>query len=641
MIPVTMRCWLGIIMVLCWAVPQVQAAPDARVRELRVQIRVFPDGRRSVRTRKEVEVVSLHARSQLGDPRIPWNEGGQTLRIHESRVLLPSGEELALPEYAFNRATPLAVMEAPIFGPWTETIVSMPGLVTGAVWVLDWEILDLAPGDYAEGLIPIGDGLAVDSGLIELTVPASLPLTREVLFPHASIRKGSTDHAAADTTYRYEVESLPECTARPEEWAVACPVLAFSTARDWGTVVKPWHDWLQQEIATAAKLPTGIAPPWTADAGALASVLEVLRWLKPRMRVADVRADGFPMPRPLSDVLASRQGSRLEVALAVSALLSARTIQNRVVLASAFAAPSVHRTDGALERSGPAFEWLPPMRGILSDAYLLVGLPGVTLLVDVKSLSLVARPATPWNHPALVLPPGFESRDRHPPSLATLEQMLHPSGRTHVVVHADLSAPEGKLTVTLDSEGTTSVWYRFQEGADMAALGAWAASQLGLSVQWSSLDVVQWQPFATSFVLRGTLPETAHRGMFSLPGFFMDMGGWQQVSKRPWPRDEAPSVPLGGNWVYSGEYVLLGPQSWEVAPGPDTLLRGDSIQFKRSVTVEPGRVREVQHAEFRGRPGRVLGPSDQDLVNRIRCALELPVVVFPAPGSASQEPSTP
>ncbi len=407
---------LGIVMALCGAGLPVDASTDARVRDLHVQIRVFPDGRKTVRTRKMVEVVSLHARSQLGDPRISWNEAGQSLRIHESRVLLPSGEEMAVPEYAVNRATPLPVMEAPVFGPWTETIVSMPGLETGAVWVLDWEVSDLGPGDFAEGLIPLGDGLAVDSGLIELTVPAHLPLTRTILSPHAGIREGSAEHAAADTTYRYEVVSLPECMARPEEWAVACPVLAFSTARDWGTVVGLWHDWLQRETTAAPGLPRGMAPPWTTDVGTLASVSEVLGWLKPRIRIADIRADRFPVPRTLPDVLNSRQGSLLEIALAASALLSARQIQNRVVLTSAFAVPQIPGTSGTTERASQAFQGIPPMRGILSDAYLLVGLPGVTWMVDVKSLSLVARPATPWNHPALALPAGFESRDRPPPA---------------------------------------------------------------------------------------------------------------------------------------------------------------------------------------------------------------------------------
>ncbi len=195
--------------------------------------------------------------------------------------------------------------------------------------------------------------------------------------------------------------------------------------------------------------------------------------------------------------------------------------------------------------------------------------------------------------------------------------------------------------MTLDSEGTTSVWYLFQEGAKLAALGAWAASQLGLPVRWSSLDVVQWQPSATAFVLRGTLPETTDRRMFALPGFFMDMGGWLQVSRRPWPRHDAPSVPLGGAWVYSSEFVLLVPERWEVVSGPDALLRGDGIQLERSVTVEPGRVRAMQRAEFRGRPGRVLGPSALSLVDRFRCTLELPVVVLPAPGSSFLETSAP
>jgi len=181
----------------------------------------------------------------------------------------------------------------------------------------------------------------------------------------------------------------------------------------------------------------------------------------------------------------------------------------------------------------------------------------------------------------------------------------------------------------------------FQDGAVLASLGAWAAAQLGISVQWTSLRVVQWHPFATSFVLRGTLPTSADGSPFSLPRFFMDMGGWQQVSRRPWPRQEEQPLPLGGNWVYVGEYDLLVPTHWEVIPGPVTVIEGDDIQVRRSVTVEPGRVREVQHAEFRGRPGRVLAPPDQNLLNGIRCDLELPSLVWPAPRPAPPETLTP
>lgn len=139
------------------------------------------DGSRSYREHWRVRIMNNRPIGRFGDPRITHRAQVDKVIVHAARAILPGGESLAVPEYAFNYAATDAVSGWPEYANWQDLIVSFSGIAPGVVLELDYEIQS-PPGrnPWLDGAVTMRDQYPARERAVRVTVPKGQKLTGRV-----------------------------------------------------------------------------------------------------------------------------------------------------------------------------------------------------------------------------------------------------------------------------------------------------------------------------------------------------------------------------------------------------------------------------------------------------------------------------
>ncbi|MBN3036427.1 MAG: DUF3857 domain-containing protein [Bacteroidales bacterium] len=204
---------------------------DAVFKKIIREYTLNPDGSQDYHYFRRVRLVTHFSFNRLyGETFIVYNPQYQTLKINKAYTIDSKGQEVPVPENAFNEVLPRFASDAPAFNNLREMVVTHTGLEVGATIVLDYSI-HTQPG-YFPALM--GNEVLCESSTVEdeefvIRVPADRTLNYRVFnlrtSPDVTEEEGSK-------VYTFSFRDLLEQSHDPFQPAhdTHLPRLAFSTA---------------------------------------------------------------------------------------------------------------------------------------------------------------------------------------------------------------------------------------------------------------------------------------------------------------------------------------------------------------------------------------------------------------------------
>ncbi len=317
---------LAALTVLLLAAPARAAGdpPDAVILKEELNFRLNDDGSVTRREYRLVRINNRRAISAFADPRIPYREGRDTVKILKAVTHLRSGTVLPVPAYSLNTASPRDIAGWPRYADWRERIVSFSGIEPGVVLELEFEVREAAasPPRLSRDL-----RISADYPIMEKVVTLSLPDKIEPrhrvdgvhLLPEVS-------QGAGYRTWRWAFTDLPatrgESTSLP--WEMRCPRLRFSTHA--GT--EAWVREYLLLVNDAATPDPAIKRFARATVGREEDLIERCRLLSGRLAktfhvIPSLKAETPPVCVSAPVAFRSNYGNRLESAAVLAACLRA------------------------------------------------------------------------------------------------------------------------------------------------------------------------------------------------------------------------------------------------------------------------------------------------------------------------------
>lgn len=466
---------------------------DARWIRLDVRVEVHDDGRVDTFVHQEMEVHSLLARDKLCDPRFLTNEGQEKFSIVRARTIWPDGRSFEVTPRLMHHTTPDSVLSCPSFSSWKEWVVTLPAIVAGATWEIDMESRGIAGSPVAQGFYALGNGLSVAAGSVSVGVPAELPFHCTILGDLAGVRKLEPVQEAAHTIYRWELKDLPATEGTAQDRELRSPLLAYSTARDWGDATRPLAREMAREQTTLADGVLKSIPIGLPQDQVLWSILDRVKNsinLCGGLTTAD---ESFRTP---GEIWESRQATDIEASLLLSAVLRERGIATRLLLVS-------NRPLRKLQEDGTAGpDDLPPVMDLVPHPYVIAELDSGKVVIDAASLGVVATPEWEYgNQGVLLTSEGWDVDTGSVPTMGIFPEGFH----IQVLLGLSTGSEGDRLECRVVLRGGSSAWSSFRNGAQLEALGNWVNRELGIAPTWIALRVDAWSPSETSFSLAGSL----------------------------------------------------------------------------------------------------------------------------------------
>lgn len=155
---------------------------DAVVLYRGVHIRLDADGRVTRRVRLVQRLMTDHAISVGGDPRVAYDTTRQELSIDVCRTFMLDGKEVRATAHAFNRVTPERVASCPDRIGLQEMVMSYVGVERGCMTELDYTLTDRVPWrPWLEGIEELGGPYPVVSGELWIETPTGVDVHAQTL----------------------------------------------------------------------------------------------------------------------------------------------------------------------------------------------------------------------------------------------------------------------------------------------------------------------------------------------------------------------------------------------------------------------------------------------------------------------------
>ena len=275
---------------------------------------------RSIRYHEHKWIKMFHKRvyRTLGDPRIDYQTGTDDMKIITAQTHLPDGTKVPVPDYSFNRVGADDVAGWPIYADWEQMVVSLSGLMPGAVSELE-HVKVTRPGveRYLAADLRLPDVYPVVEHKITITVPTGQQLFHQVTNVPAANMDFSQEKSGDYVTYTYVFKNLPASLheAQTPPWRAYDGRLRFTTCPS----ASEWTSALCSAIDAAAKtgdaintLAAEIADQQAGDTDKARAVAATLR--ETFNVVTSQKAWRDYKLRPATEVLQSGFGSTMEAA---------------------------------------------------------------------------------------------------------------------------------------------------------------------------------------------------------------------------------------------------------------------------------------------------------------------------------------
>jgi len=380
---------------------------DRQVLLRRVTFRVDAQGRVAHEVWQRQRVLTDRGADVYCDPRVTWHTGRQRLEVLRAQTRMRSGRVVKTPASGMNQVTPRALVLAPAFARYTDTVVSLLGIEPGAVTDHRYRLTDRSPTPLPfGGRVAVGDVGPVERLEVVVEVGAGQKLRHACLGcpPSRRVVRRIGKRTRYTWTFRnikpvnlYERRSARRRPPSTEP----LPQLVFTTAPTWAAAVAP----LRRRLVTGARVhPTvaALAKRLARSAQTPAQKLAVaLRFVTHGVRL--VRFDGLRhglMPASAATVLRRGYGHALDRGALLVALLRALSLKARPILVQRGPrlAPKVPTAAqlGALwieVKLGARTLWLDPLRGLIrARGAGLTGRHAVDLAGAVQPVRIKAGP---------------------------------------------------------------------------------------------------------------------------------------------------------------------------------------------------------------------------------------------------------
>jgi transglutaminase-like putative cysteine protease len=189
-----------------------QPAASFRFKQVRQDMVVDADGRRTITTSSQLQVLTAAAATQLAQFPVRYEGTNQDAEVLEAYTLKADGRKLTVdPTNVISQKPPLANPLVPIYSDAEQKIVIFPNVEAGDSLFLTSRIRDkkaLMPGQYASSLY-LSRAIEADDSIYTLTAPKTMHMT----LASREMTQDVTDHG--DTTvYRWSF-SNPTIKAAP------------------------------------------------------------------------------------------------------------------------------------------------------------------------------------------------------------------------------------------------------------------------------------------------------------------------------------------------------------------------------------------------------------------------------------------
>jgi|GEM_PF-2428707 len=521
----------------------VIAQEDGEITGWKVTLTVGADLKVVEDVQIEKKLLSYQSLDMDGDPRILFYSPKQDLNVPQARTTRKDGKIFDSTPNAFNLSTPEPLVVHPGATGWQEMVVTFLGLEPGSTTTLHYTITDkeaFRPW-FAYRFSPACN-YPVKQAVVTVRFPASLALNAQVMNGRAE-EKRMADGDWVERTFTFT--NTPSFRSRTLQEAEArLPSLYLSGLPS-----------VQSVAAELDKLEKALARPDEAIQKQAAKLLE-----KPLSELEKIKAlhgfirDNFaeaewPLKesffgiRKASDTFASGQGTSLELALLLKALLDSAGVKSRLILSGETPLPEKALSPAAFHK---AYVFVPSLDTALDPA----GKTGNSL------------------YGKTILEAGGSAVDTIP-------------SRQALTLNGKLKFGEGTFEgeASLSFKGRLNPYRPNLESEEALKEAAKAAIPLpGLDVK--SLRVLILSPSETSLEVAFTFkPGKGDRVIRLLPGmkgFFPDMDTRIATSDAPLP---VPETDVMIQWTVDGNArALPAPMDFHSAQG------GISVRTERGET---------------------------------------------------------
>lgn len=531
-------------------------------------------GRAQHRVQRLVKLYAQWPQDQLGELRLHYDEGFQTLTVIASRTWHPDGSFIDSPVNAYNVVTPRGLDRSVDHLGIRELVLTRIALEPGATIWLDYVLEDRAPGPlpFQARLFPQGDWPVAEMEIVADGVAAEVvnPPDGLLVLPEPAREGGRL------------VWRLTDLPARPGEAAGRLgdqiPWIVFSAAGDWDELAGALDDRLAAAAEDAGELAARLdaldaETPFVSDREALQAWLDLAG-----ERTALLRFDPWrftPAPRTAARALETATATPMERCALLAACCNLRGLEWQLILPSATAA-------------------LPelPVLAALDDPLLQVSgvsANGGDLILDPAAGSLRGTERLVNGRPYLIFDDlGFRQRvEPRPADRITL--------RAHWDLVAGTAKAEGSLAgplaATRDITDPEAAVRRWAEGwcdsAEVTDVAIFAAGD-GLDFRVE---------------LAAPLPEAGERGYvdLSLPGPpAVDLSGLRPAGMRP-ERSHCRAVLFRDAAEIHLDWTLRLPEGRSLLTAGDAGEGADGARFTLAREAGDGRLEVDYRLEWDAR----------------------------------------
>lgn len=296
---------------------------DVLVLEERTTYEVAADGRVTQTFFRAEKILTYQGMDSVGDPKLPFRKGDQTLADLSLKAYTPEGEVKEAKPNSFTEITPFELAKAPDYTTWREMVMTKVGLDVGAVAESRWTLADaVAWRGYFEMDRTLTDGHPCLLRTVVVTVPAQTPLRHAVSGPATEPEVRS---AGGRTTYTWTFRNLPGLGLSQvgHDERALLPRLTVTTCPDWAAANTRYAGLAQEaQAAGSPELEKKADALVKAAATPYQRAKALSTWVAQGVRTVE-----WPLPltalqpRPAARVFETGYGHALDKAVLLCALL--------------------------------------------------------------------------------------------------------------------------------------------------------------------------------------------------------------------------------------------------------------------------------------------------------------------------------
>lgn len=498
------------------------------VESLNCQVTIRADGTVTQRVRMTVRVNSLWAIDTVGDPSVFSLRGLQEVTIQTAEVTPPGGSPIPVPGYAINRSTPAWSAQTPSVAPVEETILSLPGLMPGSVWTLEYEVKDTTPWRHGFSHVwRLGAVFPVEEATLVVRVSGHQHWGSVILSGKVPISEEPVVHERADSVYRYTATNIPGCFQDCSK--ADMPGVAGTTLPSMQDGLLPLQETMER-LSQSETHPLAAVVPEVEDSKSADAF-----WAPVKTLFGTARVFSGPVPWSFrwgalpEKHWSQRQLLKMDAAMLLATWFEKVGMGSQVVLTTPTlprplwerVAPGVSKDKKA---AGPAVDDLP--LALFDSVRLRVRTPFGVVFVDCSNGTVSAALPHAARALSITLPVKGPWTLRRSDSLGSKE------GDT---VDLDVSIKEEekgwKVTVKIRATGESNPYLKWKGAVKKKSVVAWLEGILGLKGSWSSWSVLEASPGALSASITGLVDNAEPLFVAASPAKEALVSLWEDLGK--------------------------------------------------------------------------------------------------------------